>query len=35
LPVEGADFIVRWERATVNGVAFESEVYHQPIRIAS
>lgn len=28
LPIEGRDFTVRYERATVNGVALESEVFY-------
>jgi hypothetical protein len=28
LPVEGRDFTVRYERATVNGVSMESQIFH-------
>jgi hypothetical protein len=30
LPVEGRDFIVQYDRAMVNGVALESEVFYSP-----
>ena len=28
LPVEGRDFVVRYENATANGVSLESEVFY-------
>jgi hypothetical protein len=28
LPTEGRDFVVRYDRATANGVAIESEVFY-------
>jgi len=29
LPIEGVDFFVRNERATVTGITIETEVFHQ------